>query len=109
MPLLVLPALALLATVNSHGKPFDAELYPPELEAGLHTLLSPAELHYMFGTSDQARVDTAHYSLVLMRDTAATERARAKRSGQAAPDAAYSLDMFGTNYNLRWVTAGSRG
>ena len=72
-----------------------------ELSEGLHTLLRPAELHYMFGSPDPATVDRSQYMLVALHDVTHQERLRAKRSGEEEPDAAFKLDMFGTEYNMR--------
>ena len=76
-------------------------LPPLELIAGLHNLLRPAELHYMFGSPDPATVDSSQYMLVAMQDVTHQERLRAKRSGEEEPDAAFKLDMFGNEYNMR--------
>ena len=75
--------------------------FSAELSEGLHTLLRPAELHYMFGSPDPATVDRSQYVLVALHDVTHQERLRAKRSGEEEPDAAFKLDMFGTEYNMR--------
>ena len=72
-----------------------------ELTEGLHNLLRPAELHYMFGSPDPATVDSSQYVLVALHDVTHQERDRAKRSGEEEPDAAFKMDMFGTEYNMR--------
>ena len=41
------------------------------------------------------------YSIVQMINTVHSEKELAKRSGEPEPDAAYSLDAFGNQYNLR--------
>ena len=41
------------------------------------------------------------YSIVQMINTVHSEKEKAKRSGEPEPDAAYSLDAFGNQYNLR--------
>ena len=41
------------------------------------------------------------YSIVQMINTVHAEKEKAKRSGEPEPDAAYSLDAFGNNYNLK--------
>ena len=55
----------------------------------------------MFGSPDPATVDRSQYVLVALHDVTHQERARAKRSGEEEPDAAFKLDMFGTEYNMR--------
>ena len=110
--------LFLVTGALGSGQSFDAEIYPPgrfhwfqyfspltslsaELSEGLHTLLRPAELHYMFGSPDPATVDRSQYMLVALHDVTHQERLRAKRSGEQEPDAAFKLDMFGREYNMR--------
>jgi len=82
------------------GKIFDREFYPPGLEQA-HTLLTPEELLHFFGVSDPDKVDHDSYSIVQMINTVHAEKEKAKRSGEPEPDAAYSLDAFGNNYNLK--------
>ena len=55
----------------------------------------------MFGSQDPDTVDRSQYVLVALQDVTHQERARAKRSGEEEPDAAFKLDMFGTEYNMR--------
>ena len=56
-------------------------LFLPELEAGVHTLLSPEELHFIFGTREAGLVSREEYSLVALRDTLIQAREVAKRAG----------------------------
>ena len=55
----------------------------------------------MFGSPDPATVDSSQYMLVAMQDVTHQERLRAKRSGEEEPDAAFKLDMFRREYNMR--------
>ena len=66
----------------------------------MHHLLHPAELHYMFGTTNYDKVDTEEYRMVTLRNILDQEQEVAKRSGQKPPDAAYNIDIFGENRNL---------
>ena len=59
----------------------DILLFLPELEAGVHTLLSPEELHFIFGTREPGLVSREEYSLVALRDTLTQAREVAKRAG----------------------------
>ena len=72
-----------------------------EIEDGLHHLLEPAELHYMFGTTDKSKINHEEYTVVAIKDILNQEKEVAKRSGQPAPDAAYQMNAFGNNYNLK--------
>ena len=55
----------------------------------------------MFGTQDPSEVDSSQYMLVAMHNTVHQEKERAKRNGEKEPDAAFKLDMFGKEYNMR--------
>ena len=91
----------LLTGALGQGQTFDAEIFPPELAQGLHNILRPSELHYMFGTQDPSEVDSSQYMLVAMHNTVHQEKERAKRNGEKEPDAAFKLAMFGNEYNMR--------
>ena len=93
--------LLLLTGALANGQRFDAEIFPPEMSEGLHKLLKPSELHYMFGTEDPQAVDTSQYVVVALHNTLHQERDKAKRNGEKEPDAAFKLDMFGNEYNMR--------
>ena len=72
-----------------------------EFSKGLHHLLDPTELQYIFGTTDKNRINQDEYHLVVLKDVLDHEKAIAKRSGLPPPDKAYSLDIFGKHYNLK--------
>ena len=126
--------LFLAASVQGDGKPFDTEIFPPgsvnfdcwasslwewsELDDGLHTLLSPEELHFVFGTKDHSMVSKEEYSVVAIKDTLQQAKQVAKRAGVMimcdieidhepviegipAPDKAFSIDIEGKTYNLK--------
>ena len=89
--------LFLAASVQGDGKPFDTEIFPPgsvnfdcwpsslwewsELDDGLHTLLSPEELHFVFGTKDHSMVSKEEYRVVAIKDTLQQAKQVAKRAG----------------------------
>ena len=52
-----------------------------ELEDGVHTLLTPEELHFVFGTKDHSLVSKEEYSVVAIKDTLQQTREVAKRAG----------------------------
>ena len=52
-----------------------------ELEDGVHTLLTPEELHFVFGTKDHSLVSKEEYSVVAIKDTLQQAREVAKRAG----------------------------
>ena len=76
--------------------------YFTDLDRGLHQLLHPIELHYMFGTTDHNKVSSEEYRVVLLKNIVKQEAEVAKRSGQKPPDAAYNINIFGNEYNLRF-------
>ena len=89
--------LFIAASVQGDGLPFDKEIFPPgsvnfvcwasslwewsELDDGLHTLLSPEELHFVFGTKDHSMVSKEEYSVVAIKDTLQQAKEVAKRAG----------------------------
>ena len=52
-----------------------------ELDDGVHTLLTPEELHFVFGTRDPSLVSKEEYSLVAIKDTLQQAKEVAKRAG----------------------------
>ena len=71
-----------------------------ELSSGLHHILDPAELHFMFGTEDRSRVSRGEYELARLEDVSEHVSRVAKRSGQPPPDKAYKLRYDGRNYRF---------
>ena len=71
------------------------------LDLFLRVLSSPALLATWVRYILTATVDSSQYMLVAMQDVTHQERLRAKRSGEEEPDAAFKLDMFGREYNMR--------
>ena len=52
-----------------------------ELDDGVHTLLTPEELHFVFGTRDPGLVSKEEYSMVAIKDTLQQAKQVAKRAG----------------------------
>ena len=52
-----------------------------ELDDGVHTLLTPEELHFVFGTRDPGLVSKEEYSMVAIKDTLQQAKEVAKRAG----------------------------
>ena len=52
-----------------------------ELDDGVHTLLTPEELHFVFGTRDHSLVSKEEYSVVAIKDTLQQAKEVAKRAG----------------------------
>ena len=52
-----------------------------ELDDGVHTLLTPEELHFVFGTRDPSLVSKEEYSMVAIKDTLQQAKEVAKRAG----------------------------
>ena len=93
-----------------------------ELDDGVHTLLTPEELHFVFGTRDHSLVSKEEYSVVAIKDTLQQAKEVAKRAGGKkivqrllhipfkilylfkgipAPDKSFTIDIEGKTYNLR--------
>ena len=85
----------------SSTEPLDTQYEFLEFSRGVHHLLDPTELQYIFGTTDKSRVNQDEYHLVVLKDVLDHEKTVAKRSGQPPPDKAYTLDIFGKHYNLK--------
>ena len=56
-------------------------LLSSELDDGVHTLLTPEELHFVFGTRDPGLVSKEEYSMVAIKDTLQQAKEVAKRAG----------------------------
>ena len=56
-------------------------LLSSELDDGVHTLLTPEELHFVFGTRDHSLVSKEEYSVVAIKDTLQQAKEVAKRAG----------------------------
>ena len=91
--------LFITASVQGDGRLFDTDIFPPglfkilfvflqflcllssELDDGVHTLLTPEELHFVFGTRDHSLVSKEEYSVVAIKDTLQQAKEVAKRAG----------------------------
>lgn len=101
----LLPWLQMVLVVT--GQLFDTDELRPEIEKQeddgkvFHKLMTRDELRYYFGTDSPDQVSKDQYKIVLIKNVMHEEHEKAKRSGKAAPDASYKLNVFGNNYNLR--------
>ena len=72
----------ILCLVNTDNVTLILASHWSELEVdGVHTLLTPEELHFVFGTKDHSLVSKEEYSVVAIRDTLQQDREDAKRAG----------------------------